>query len=163
MPTPDEFKNYNQVPDWYTIKIILPGTAGAKQGGAVGLRPSPFVCTRVTWATNADIFRIAGPYFFHHSPQGRCVEVRFGDAFTRFFSERSALVSAVFGDSDGFLDLPSGLLFQGSQPLEVELTRLFWASIFDTDEVPPVDTRWDFVFHGISLLPAGVNQSGSAG
>jgi hypothetical protein len=62
------------------------------------------------------------------------------------------------GDSNGFLDNVRGIIFQGSQTLSIELLRLHWPS--DTLNAA---TEWDFVFSGVSLLPPGVNQSGSAG
>ena len=76
------------------------------------------------------------------------------------FGDRPALVSAAFGDSQGYLDLPRrGILFQGKQSLAISLRRLIWPD----PEIEPDATRWDFTFQGFGLLPKGVNQSGSAG
>ncbi len=162
MPPPiQQFATYNKIPAQYVIKIELPGDDGARRAGVTQLRPEPFVCHRITFATDGDKRRHFAVPFSIGSPQGRSVEVRFGDSFTTFFGKTSGLVSAVFGDSQGFLDLPRGILFQGSQPIQVELTRLFWPQ--PEELAPRATTRWDFVFHGVSLLPQSINQSGSAG
>jgi hypothetical protein len=86
------------------------------------------------------------------------VLVQWQDEFTNFMGSVPCLISALFGDSQGYLDLQRGLLFQGKQSLGVQLTRLFYPASEAIDI-----NRFDFVFHGISLLPLGVNQSGSAG
>lgn len=156
-----DFTKYTQLPDWYRVRIMLPGTPGATERGSKQLRPEPFWCRRITFSTNGDLVQYTQFPATFGSTQGRACRVRFGDAFTQFFGTRSALVSAVFGDSQGFLDLPDGILLQGSQPIVVELTRLFWPGTYQN--VPEQETQWDFVFHGISLLPRGVNQAGSAG
>lgn len=150
---------YAKVPAWYPISIDLPGTDNVRTGGSVNLRPEPFVLRRITWATTGDVAPAvnADQSSAGQSIQGRSVLMRWQDEFTQFFGQREALVSAIFGDSQGFLDLPRGIVFDGKQTLSVELTRLFWPS--DTD---PITTRWDFVFQGLSLLRAEY-QSGSAG
>lgn len=158
-----DFKTFTEVPAWYPVRIVLGGNAGARKTGAKQLRPETFVCHRITWATTGDIIDLAGFPLTMGSTQGRSVRVSFGDSFTRFFGRRSALVSAVFGDSQGFLDLPRGVLFQGSQAITVELERLFWPAAGLIEIIPEQDTVWDFVFAGVGLLPHDVNQSGSAG
>ena len=115
-------------------------------------------------ATTADVLTYTElPATIIASIHGRAVTMRWGDSFTTFLGLNDGLVTAVLGDSNGFLDIPRGALFQGSQPLEVSLLRLFWPGAQPQGAAPPSDTEWDFVFAGISLLPAGVNQSGSAG
>lgn len=156
-----DWKKFSQVPAWYRVRITDPGTPGAQRSGAAQLRPQPFWCRRITFATSGDVLTYTQFPYTAGSTQGRACRVSFGDAFTQFFGNRSALVSAVFGDSNGFLDLPDGILLQGSQSITVELTRLFWPGAYAA--VPEQDTIWDFVFHGVSLLPRGVNQAGSAG
>lgn len=153
----DIWAGYARVPAWYPVSLILAPTANAQSGGNVQLRPEPFVLKRITWATTGDVT----PFVSNSGPpvsiQGRSVLVDWQDEFTQFFGQRQTLVSAVFGDSNGFLDLPQGLIFSGKQTLSVRLTRLFWPS-----EETPADTRWDFVFAGYSLLRSEY-QSGSAG
>lgn len=89
------------------------------------------------------------------------MRVNFGDAFTNFMGQQPGLVSAVFGDSHGFMDLPKGIVFEGSQNLEVELSRVFEPGPTTSFDFVPGETRWDFVFAGVSLLPKYINQSGS--
>ncbi len=102
--------------------------------------------------------------FWGVSQQGRAVEVSWGDSFTRFLGTNSSLISALFGDSNGFLDLPGVALFQGSQNLQVTLNRLFWPfQIGGAFQQNPRNVRFDFVFEGVGLLPKGINQSGSVG
>jgi hypothetical protein len=151
------FAQFNKIPAWYVITILLPGTDGAVLADAVPLRPEPFILERITWATTGDT-----PAFVDTassgSVQGRSVTVLFDDEFTKFLGKNPCLISALFGDSNGFLDLERGMLFQGKQSLSVTLQRLFWP-----DSTTPATTRFDICFQGISLLPMNVNQSGSAG
>jgi hypothetical protein len=160
-----ELSQFNQLCSFYTVTVILGPENGATSKAARMIRPEPFVCRRITWATSGDTwFQSDGANFLNQQPsiQGRATRVRFGDAFTTFLGQRAGLVSAVFGDSNGFLDLTKGIVFGGSQNLEVELNRLFrpGAAIEPFPE-PPQPTRWDFVFAGVSLLPKNVNQPGS--
>lgn len=154
------YKGFIEIPAFYTVSIDLGGDDDATAGNATPLRPEPFVLRRITWATNGD-----APVFVPNgggggSPQGRCVEVQWSDNFTKFLGNQPCLVSALFGDSQGFLDLPKkGILFQGRQVLQVDLHRLIWP---DADS-EPATTRWDFNFQGVALLPKGTNASGSAG
>ena len=158
----EAFKLYNQIPAFYVVKIILGGADGANKAANTQLRPEPFYCTRITWATTGDTLRFYGaPMSVNQSIQGATVECKFGDSFTTFLGQNAGLVTAVFGDSNGFLRLSKGILFQGSQPIEVDLTRLAWPGLPGVAD--PEDTRWDFVFHGVGLLPQGVYASGSAG
>lgn len=154
-----KYAAYTAIPAFYPVAIELPGNSGAVAANGVPLRPELFVCKRITWATTADTPTFQSePVFNGGSIQGRSVLVEWADEFTRFLGSRQTLVSALLGDSQGFLDLPAGILFQGKQTLSVSLTRLFWPS----PASEPAVTRWDFVFSGLGLLPPGVNQSGSA-
>lgn len=151
------FKDFNKIPSSYVISIQLGGAANATSPGTVSLRPEPFILERITWATTGDTY----PYVTAepgYSVQGRSVRLTWGDEFTKLFGNQPALVSAAMGDSNGFLDIVKGILFQGSQTLTLSLQRLHWP-----DSTTPDATQWDFVFSGLSLLPPGVNQSGSAG
>ncbi len=158
-PSPD-YPGYLEVPAFYTVTILLGGADDSVKAGAVNLRPEPFIVRRITWATTGD-----APVFITvpsvvGSAQGRVVEATWSDEFTKFLGDQPCLLSALFGDSQGFLDLPKkGLLFQGKQTLQVSLHRLIWPD----PESTPVDTRFDFSFQGVMLLPDGINQSGSAG
>lgn len=161
------FRLYNELPAFYTVTIPLGGGIGDPATRNTQLRPEPFLCKRISWATTADTLRFYGLEAITQwgSIHGSVVECRFGDSFTTFLGTNAGLVRAVFGDSNGFLELPKGILLQGSQPIEVSLTRLAWPgfSSEDGDGAPPAETRWDFVFHGVSLLPQGVEASGAAG
>lgn len=148
-----DYPGYTEVPAYYTISITLGGVAGNTQSGSVPLRPENFVCKRITWATTGDT-EFEGGY----SIQGRCVTVQWFDEFTRFFGSQPALISSVFGDSNGFLDLSRGIMLQGKQTLQMELVRVLWPT-----GPAPANTRFDFCFQGSSLLPYNVHQSGSAG
>ena len=151
------FEQMVKIPAFYPIIIELGGEDGDNQPGSVPLRPEPFVCRRITWATTGDTPTYSTG-IQSGSIQGRAVEISFGDEFVDFLGDRSTLIAALFGDSQGYLDIPRGILFQGRQTLRCRLNRLFWP---DT-QIEPATTRWDIVFHGIALLPAGVQQSGSA-
>ena len=151
------YPNHNAIPAWYVVNITLGGAANDTMPGSVNLRPEPFVLQRITWATTGDTY----PYVDQepgYSLQGRAVTLTWGDNFTKLFGDTSALVAAAFGDANGFLDVIKGALFNGSQTLTVNLTRLHWPST-----LAAAATRWDIVFSGVALLPPGVNQSGSAG
>lgn len=155
-PAPVRFTDYpgfSEVPAYYTISITLGGAAGNTQEGSVPLRPENFVCKRITWATTGDTEFEAG-----YSIQGRCVTIQWSDEFTRFFGSQPGLISSVFGDSNGFLDLARGIMLQGKQTLVIALTRVLWPT-----GPTPGNTRFDFCFQGVSLLPYGIHQSGSAG
>jgi hypothetical protein len=153
---------FNVIAAFYTVSVLLDGAQGATQSGSVPIRPEPFLLKRITWATDGDTPANIGATNSAGSAQGRSVEVSWEDEFTKFLGSRSCLLSALFADSQGFIDLPRPLLFQGKQSLSVTLRRLFWPA---EDEVtfPPTICRFDFSFQGLSLLPPGVNQSGSAG
>ena len=151
-------QDFNTIPAYYTVSIDLAATVGATQAGSVALRPEPFMCGRITWATTGDVPSIIGDTGAVGSPQGRSVEVSWADEFVQFLGSKACLISALFADSQGFIDFPKPVLFQGKQSLSVTLRRLFWPSA-----ETPVTTRFDFNFQGLSLLPPGVNQSGSAG
>lgn len=156
----EHYPGHLEIPAFYTVSVLLGGAADATAGESTPIRPEPFICRRITWCTSGD-----APVFITvpsvvGSAQGRVVEVTWSDEFTKFLGNQPCLVSALFGDSQGFLDLPKkGILFQGRQVLQVDLHRLIWPDAEST----PATTRWDFSFQGVSLLPKGVNQSGSAG
>ena len=152
--------SFNTIPAFYTVTISLAGAVGSTQAGSVPLRPEPFLCARITWATTGDTPTVLGDSSagVSGSAQGRSVEVLWGDEFTQFLGNRPCLLSALFADSNGFLDFPRPLLFQGKQSLTVNLKRVLWPTSQDE-----VTTRFDFNFQGLSILPPGVNQSGSAG
>lgn len=154
-------KLFTTIPAFYTVSIDLAAADGSQQSGSVQLRPEPFVCKRITWATTGDSPKLVGPSNGSGSIQGRSVDVTWADEFTQFLGARSCLLSALFGDSQGYLDFPKPILFQGKQSLSVTLRRIFWPA--DTDDFPAATVRFDFNFQGLSVLPAGVNQSGSAG
>jgi hypothetical protein len=157
--TKDELRRlFTFVPAWYTITIDLGGSTGDSQGEAVTLRPEPYLLERITWATNGDtpVFN-GGLALPGYSSQGRSVQVEWGDEFTKFLGSQPALISGLFGDSNGFMDLQGLALFQGKQTLNATLSRLGWP--FTSS---PAITRWDITFAGSGLLPKGVNQSGSA-
>ena len=156
-----QFKDYAEIVAQYPVNLELEGFAGAQKADVAQLRPEPFLCRRITWATTADTLRFTGvPQTLLSSWHGQAVAVRFGDSFTTFLGKTAGLVTAVFGDSNGYLDLSRGILFQGSQPVKIELERLFWPAA--TIDVPEATTRWDFIFHGVGLLPAAVGASGAA-
>lgn len=153
---------FNTIPSFYTVSIDLAGADGSQQSGSVPLRPEPFLCKRITWATTGDSPKLVGSSNGSGSLQGRAVEVSWQDEFTRFLGSGSCLLSALFGDSQGYLDFVKPVLFQGKQSLTVNLRRILWPAANATDN-PPVTVRFDFNFQGLSVLPLGVNQSGSAG
>jgi hypothetical protein len=153
---------FNTIPAFYTVSIDLAGADGSQQSGSVPLRPEPFLCKRITWATTGDAPKIVGTSNGSGSIQGRSVEVSWQDEFTRFLGSGSCLLSGLFGDSQGYLDFVKPVLFQGKQSLTVNLRRILWPAENATD-FPPVTVRFDFNFQGLSVLPLGENQSGSAG
>ena len=163
-----DLRDYTPVPAYYVVQVELGPEPGDNAPGQTQLRPEPFVLQRITWSTNGDLALPPGVGLFPFwgvSQQGRSVEITWGDTFTKFLGTNSSLISALFGDSNGFLDLPGVALFQGSQNLQVVLNRLFWP--FQLGEgnflQNPRNVRFDFVFEGVGLLPKGVNQSGSVG
>lgn len=153
------WSGFARVPAWYRIALVLGPAVGDYVAESVQLRPEPFVLKRITWATTGDVVPNLSPTPPGGSIQGRCVTVDWQDEFTKFFGDKPMLVSSVFADSQGFLDLPRGLIFSGKQSLSMKLSRLVnpWASSQDE-----VDTTWHFVFAGFGLL-RGEYQSGSAG
>jgi hypothetical protein len=89
--------------------------------------------------------------------QGRSVEILWGDEFTQFMGNRPCLLSAVFGDSNGFLCLPPpGIFFAGRQSLSLVLTRVLWPSAQTEEAI----TRFDFSFQGRGILPKNQQVSG---
>lgn len=157
---PQGFEDWVQIPAFYTASVNVAETVGGVPAVASAkLRPERFVCGRITFATAGDIIFDQGtpslPLPLSSSWQARAVECTWADNFTQFFGDQPCLLAAVFGDSNGFLDLPGGLLFQGSQTLSVKLNRLVQLTV---DQGP---SRFDFQFQGIALLPPGQQQSGS--
>ena len=165
-----QLRDFTSVPAKYVIQATLGPEAGDTVTAQTQLRPEPFVLETISWATAGDLalpdFEGLFP-FWPWSQTGRAVEIRWGDSFTTFLGTNAALLSALFGDSSGFLDLPDVVLFQGSQNLQVTLTRLLWpmasGPLPDDRLNNPRNIRIDIVFHGVGLLPKGVNQSGSVG
>ncbi|HKU36944.1 MAG TPA: hypothetical protein VJR89_02320 [Polyangiales bacterium] len=154
-----QWSGFARVPAWYRVEVELGGEDGAQNANSVQLRPEPFVLKRITWATTGDALAdLNSGVALGGSIQGRSVMVQWEDEFTKFFGNRPMLVSSVFGDSNGFLDLPRGMIFSGKQTLSVNLSRLFWPGADETQET----TLWHFVFSGFGLL-RGEYQSGSAG
>lgn len=97
-PAPEPMRNqpeFVEVPAFYTCSVILGGDPGATAGGSAALRPERFVCRRITYAAQAD----APPFveFGFASPTGNCVEISWGDEFTKFLGEQPALLAALFG------------------------------------------------------------------
>ena len=86
---------------------------------------------------------------------GRCAEMEWEDEFTKFLGGRRVLVSALLGDSNGFLDLPKLIRSEGKQILTVSLNQLFYPWPPPGEGAPFPDFRWDFVFHGTDLYPPG--------
>ncbi len=167
-----EMQDFTAVVAKYVISAVLGPNPGDNIEAITQLRPEPFVLETITWATDGDLNLPpdtgAGFPFWSWSQQGRAIDIKWGDSFTTFLGRNPSLLSALFGDSNGFLDLPAVALFQGSQNLSVELRRLFWPFQFLADGEPtffnnPRNIRVDIVFHGVGLLPKGVNQSGSVG
>lgn len=157
---PEIRARFTLVPMFYPATCDLGPESGNTAAAQVTLRPEMFIIERITWATTGDAPpAVVDPTPTGGSVQARSVLVSWSDEFTKFVgNDTPTLVAALFGDSQGFLDLPRGLLIQGKQTLSVNLRRLDWPS--DED---PITTRWDFIFHGVGLLPKGINQSGSAG
>jgi hypothetical protein len=145
-----ENKRWNEfveVPAFYTCTVMLGGDDNAQAGNSVQTRPERFECRRITWASTGNVY----PFQLTNlgNPQGSAVEITWGDEFTKFLGESPALLSALFGDSNGFLDLPSPILFQGRQSLNAKLRRITWP-----DSSDPAETRFDICFQGVGLLPA---------
>lgn len=156
-----KYRHHTKIPAWYVISLILDGTPNSVAGDSVPIRPEDFVCKRITFACSGDTPLFLTRGVAAGSTQGRAVTIQWQDEFTKFLGSRPSLISALFGDSNGFLDFPRGILLQGKQTLSVNLTRLFWPD--PANGTTPAKTQFDFVFHGVGLLPPGVNQSGSAG
>lgn len=148
---------FEKIPAQYVITILLGGSVGAAAPGNAQLRPEPFLLKRITWAAQGDTVPFADS-FPGFSIQGRAVTMSWSDEFTQFMGNTPGLIASVLGDSQGFLDLPRPALFQGSQTLGINLTRVSWPAA-----TTPAVTRFDFCFQGLGLLPKGVAQSGSAG
>lgn len=162
-----QFKGWTEILAQYVIRITLGGEDNATNGNSVNLRPEPFVCRRITFATDGDV----GPYELTFNPldglmwasgQARVVEAQWSDEFTKFMGDKFCLLAAIFGDSDGFLDLPAPILLQGKQSPSITLRRLRWPFTVEEEKKPPT-TIFDFMLHGVGLLPPGVQVSGSAG
>ncbi len=167
-----EMQGFTAVVAKYVITAILGPNPGNNVEAITQLRPEPFVLETITWATDGDLNLppdSPNPFpFWSWSQQGRAIDIKWGDSFTTFLGKNPALLSALFGDSNGFLDLPEVVLFQGSQNLSINLRRLFWPFQTLSAGEPfffnnPRNIRIDVIFHGVGLLPKGVNQSGSVG
>jgi hypothetical protein len=152
----DKHPGWLEVPAFYTVSIVLGGEDNAQNGSAVGLRPERFELRRITFATQGDVWPFVS-FPALSSIQGRCVEVTWGDEFTQFLGQQPCLLSALLGDSNGFLDLPEGILFQGRQTLNAKLRRLQWPD----PATEPAPMRFDINFQGVGLLPG--NSGGFSG
>lgn len=155
---PDQYRDWVQIPTWYTITLPLGGNQGDQAQGTVQTRPERFIPVRLTYATTEDVLlgSAGGSSFLMcSSVAARTARVSFRDEFTHFMGTAPAFVAAVFGDSSGFLDFPKGILFQGKQTLYAELTRVLQPG----PEYP--GGSWDFVWAGVCLLPPGTQVSGS--
>lgn len=158
--TMDDLKQlFTLVPAFYTLTIELGGNTGDIGADTVGLRPEPFLMTRITYACSGDtpVFN-GGLSVSSASAQGRSVEIEWSDEFTKFMGERPCMPAALFGDSNGFMDMTGLCLFQGKQALSAKISRFGWPF---SGQV--ATTRWDINFAGFGILPKGVAQSGSAG
>lgn len=160
---PEEYRDWVQIPTWYTLTTELAGAAGSTANATEQTRPERFIPIRITYGTTEDIFLgnqsgavdPSPPFVIQNSVAARSVRVSFRDEFTHFMGTRQGMVSALFGDSSGFLDFPKGILFQGKQTLYVECTRI--VEIYE--DFP--GGVWDFIWHGVCLLPPGTQASGS--
>lgn len=139
--------SYIEVPAFYNIVVAnLGNVANDDAPGSVQLRPEDFILERITWCAMQDILFDEQQNSFC----GRTVEIEWGDEFTRFLNRAPALLSAAFGDSNGFLDFPNGIRFEGKQTISLKLRRVFGDPVLDS-----VAGRFDFVLHGFGLLPRG--------
>lgn len=163
------FNDYQKIPAFFTISIVLGGEAGAVKGGNVQLRPEAFICERITWACSESPLQYVIPFATDEtnytsgaaiggSPQGRAVRISWGDEFTKFLGDHPCMLAALFGDGDGFLNLSRGILFQGKQTLTATLSRISDPTF---NQAPQLE--FDINFQGVGLLPKNVAQSGSAG
>jgi hypothetical protein len=175
-----KYLNYTKVLAKYVINIILGWKVPAAESGSVTLRPEDFLWKGGRTVNNGEIqnpwrnnqageleANANGWYpYIGKSIQNRCVEMEFSDEFTKFMADKKAFIAAIFGDSDGFLDLPKPIILQGKQTLTIRLNRINWpfpiGPINDETWPDPFDVRFDFVFDGIMLLPPGTHESGSA-
>jgi len=158
-----DFDNFQKVPAFYTVTIVLGGAAGAEKAGAAPIRPEAFICERVTWACNESPLDYEGETSpgsaIGGSPQGRAVRITWGDEFTNFMGKQPCMLSAIFGDGDGFLNLRRGILLQGRQTITAALTR-----ITDPTKGKAPTLEFDINFQGIGLFPKdGGGASGAAG
>jgi hypothetical protein len=148
-PAPREspvFPGFVEVPAFYTATIILGGAVNDQAAASVQIRPEMFALRRITWCSDMDL----PPYAILPGIAGRTAEITWGDEFTNFLGNSPTLLAALFGDSNGFLDLPGdGILFQGRQSLNAKLKRISWPT-----DAPATPTRWDINFQGVGLLPA---------
>ena len=157
----EEYRGYTLVPDQYIINIELNSEAGQSEADSVPLRPYDFLLERITWACTGDSaiseddYTVNPVWSMGGSIMGRCTEMEWSDEFTKFMGDRRALVSAVMGDSNGFIKLPRVLRFVGKQVLSIRLNALFYPWPPPTQGTPYPDFRWDFVFHGCDLYPPG--------
>lgn len=164
-----KFAGYTKVVAQYPVNIELysdPTDRRASNAGSAPLRPEPFVCKGITWASDGDVPRPEeGIYYEDMMPSGstvgRVVEMRWYDEFAQFMGDRWAFITAVLGDSNGFYNLARPILFQGKQSIKIAL-RVVRYPHPPPYELPYPTWRFDFVFHGIGLLPPGEQISGSS-
>lgn len=140
-----DFSEYTQIPAVYVVSVLLGNSKDSRKRNDVNLRPELFLLKRITWASTND----------DPIGSGRSANVLWSDEFTSFLGRSPIILPALFGDSQGFLDLTREVLFAGKQTLAATLTR-----IIDFGE-PDESTLFNIVFHGTGLLPPGMNASGS--
>ncbi len=50
----EDYPGFVEIPAFYTVSIVLGGADDAVKSGSTNIRPEPFVCRRITWATTGD-------------------------------------------------------------------------------------------------------------
>jgi hypothetical protein len=155
-----DLAGYWFLPAWYTVTINLGHHAGDTARGSVQLRPETFVMYRIGWATTGDTPPWEETESGTPSKQGRSVQVSFSDEYTQFVTQPT-LISAIFGDSCGFLDIPQAVQLRGKQSITVEITRVQYPGTPPEQEAD--FTRFDFCFMGVGLLKPGQPVSGTVG
>lgn len=168
-------EEYTQVPAVFVAEAnlgIVAGDVAVCEGAQ--LRPEQFLLKRITWASSGiglemddrECTTIGGQAPLVETCPGtplpielfgRSILVKWGDEFTKFLGRNAALMSAIFGDSNGFLDLTREVLFAGKQTLTADLERVFTLPGVTSGQTELVQV----IFHGTGLLPLGVNESGS--
>lgn len=174
----ERFRGWVKVLSQDPLNLILGPKVNDTISGSVTLRPERIILKRISWACDGEQ---QNPYngipaapnvngwdpVVMNSIQGRCVEMEWFDEFTKFMSDRKALVVALLGEPGlNGVGLPKPILLQGKQTISIRLNRIRWpfpiGPIDDKNWPDPFPVRFDFVFHSIMLLPPGTHESGSA-